>query len=103
MAHGRFDIAGFEQIASLSASTSLPFTGIAGDCLGVRVQAETQNVRMRTDGTAPTSSVGEILYSGDPPTEYFGDLSKVRFIEATASAKLNVTYIRGVRADQTGV
>jgi hypothetical protein len=99
MAHGMYEIAGFEQIASLSSSTALPFTSISGDCIGVRVQAETQNVRMRTDGSAPTSSVGEIVYSGDPPTQYFGDLSKLRFIEATASAKLNVTYLRGIRPD----
>jgi hypothetical protein len=99
MAHGIFDIADFEQLTSLSASTALPFTGITGDCVGVRLQAEAQNVRMRTDETAPTASVGEILYATDPPTEYFGDLSKLRFIEETASAKLNVTYLRAFRPE----
>ena len=102
MAHGLYDVADFEQLTSLSASTALPFTGITGDCIGVRLQAETQNVRMRTDETAPTSSVGEILYATDPPTEYFGDLSKLRFIEATASAKLNVTYYRAKRPEHVG-
>ena len=101
MAHGIYDIADFEQLTSLSASTALPFTGITGDCVGVRLQAEAQNVRMRTDETAPTASAGEILYAGDPPTEYFGDLSKLRFIEVTASAKLNVTYLRAFRPEYT--
>lgn len=88
---------GFEQITSLNTVKTLT---IPTGATGVFLQAETQNVRWRADGTAPTSSVGMILYAGDPPT-YFSStgsdalvsLGAMIFIEATASAKINVTYV----------
>lgn len=60
----------------------------------VLLQAETQNIRWRDDGTDPTASVGMLLVAGDSPTIWEGDYSVLRFIEATASAKLNVTFYR---------
>jgi hypothetical protein len=55
------------------------------------IVAETQAVRWRDDGTAPTASVGMPLAVGTS-LSYDGDLKAVRFIEQTASAKLNVSY-----------
>lgn len=52
---------------------------------------ETQNVRWRDDGVAPTASVGMPIVVG-ASLSYDGDLNKIRFIEETASAKLNVSY-----------
>lgn len=89
---------GFQQITDLSSSTALtlPTAPAPKGCL---VQAEAQNVRYRTDGTAPTAGIGLILYAGDPPTvlsEANGftaeGLALLRFIEAAPSAKLNVVY-----------
>lgn len=102
MAHGMYDVADFEQLTSLSSSTALPFTGITGDCIGVRLKARVQDVNMRTDGEAAVNGVGELLYATASPTEYYGDLSKLRFIEAAASAKLNVTYYRAKRPEHVG-
>lgn len=79
---------GYQQITSLSAATAL--TVPAGARLALIV-AETQAVRFRDDGTNPTASVG-IPLSVDVPFPYNGDLRKLRFIEQTASAKLNITY-----------
>lgn len=81
---------GFQQITSLSASTALTVPTGAKVAL---IQAETQSVRWRPDGstTAPTASVGMLLAAGET-LPYTGDLSKIRFIETTASAKLNVAY-----------
>ena len=81
---------GYQQITSLSASTALTVPASARLAL---IQAETANVRWRDDGTAPTASVGLVLAAG-AVLFYDGDLTAVRFIETSASAKLNVAYYR---------
>lgn len=53
------------------------------------LQAETQNVRIRDDGTDPTTGVGFLLYATAVPYKFEGDISALRVIEATASGKLN--------------
>lgn len=87
---------GYQQITSLSSATGLtvPSTDLNG--LACRptiaiITAESQAVRWRDDDVNPTASVGMPLASG-ATLQYDGDLSKIKFIEQTASAKLNVTY-----------
>lgn len=87
---GQRECLGFQQITSLSASTLL--TVPVGAILAL-IQAETQSVRWRDDGTAPTSSVGMII-EANSMLEYNGVLESLKFIEATASAKLNISYYR---------
>lgn len=87
---------GYQQITSLSSSTALtvPTTdlnGLACKPSIAIITPETQGVRWRDDDTAPTASVGMPLAAG-VTLQYDGDLTKIRFIEQTASAKLNVTY-----------
>ena len=85
---------GFEQITSLSASAALtmPAVGNAGQKPKMAIiHCESQAVRWRDDGTAPTASVGMRLTVGSE-LKYDGDLNKIRFIEEVASAKLNVSY-----------
>jgi hypothetical protein len=79
---------GYQQITSLSASAAL--TVPSGATLALIVP-ETQNVRWRDDGTAPTASVGMPIFVG-ASLSYDGDLNRIRFIEETASAKLNISY-----------
>ena len=79
---------GYQQITSLSAAATL--TVPAGATMALIV-AETQAVRWRDDGTAPTSSVGMPLATG-VSLSYDGDLKAIRFIQQTASATLNVSY-----------
>lgn len=79
---------GYQQITSLSAATTL--TVPAGATLALII-AETQAVRWRDDGTAPTSTVGMPLATGSA-LSYDGDLKAVQFIEQTASATLNISY-----------
>jgi hypothetical protein len=84
-------IKGFEQI-SLSGSTIFTLTVPAGASKAV-MQADTQNVRMRLDGTDPTASVGEVLVALASPRELFGsELTAAKFIATTGSPKLNVHY-----------
>ena len=80
---------GYAQLTSLAASTALTVPAGAQGCF---LQCESQNVRFRDDGTAPTASVGFLLKTTDIPFEYTGDPRKLRFIEVAASAKINVIF-----------
>jgi len=79
---------GYEQVTALSASTGL--TVPAGARLAV-IHVQTQAVRWRDDGGAPTSTVGMPL-AIDDIFLYVGDLAAIRFIEGTPTAVLNVSY-----------
>ncbi len=79
---------GYEQITSLNTVKNLTPPATATYAI---IQAETQAVRWRDDGTAPTSSVGMTIAAGGE-LRYDGTLTAIKFIEATASAKLNVSY-----------
>lgn len=79
---------GYQQITSLSSATAL--TVPAGAAYAI-VQAETQAVRWRADGTSPTASVGMTIPAGGE-LQLEAALSTIKFIEVTTSAKLNVHY-----------
>ena len=80
----------YQQITSLSSAAALTVPPGAASAV---VVAETQAVRWRGDGTDPTASVGMPLAAGAYIT--FGTRAEIlalKFIEQTASAKLNVYY-----------
>jgi len=96
-----YRVVGYQKITSLSASVGLtlptaPVNGTVPNPNAVLLQAETQTVRFRDDGTAPTAANGMILQTGQMPFYYDGDLKAIRFIETTASAALNVLYVEDV-------
>jgi hypothetical protein len=81
---------GFQSITSLSSSTAL--TVPTGATTAV-ITAETQGVRWRDDGTAPTATVGFPLAAGQSMTvRGSASIAAIRFIEQSASASLNVSY-----------
>jgi hypothetical protein len=88
---------GYQQISSLSSASGLtvpsidPSTGLTVKANFALITPEAQGVRWRDDGTAPTASVGMPLAAG-VTLQYDGDLSKIKFIEQTGSAKLNISY-----------
>jgi hypothetical protein len=87
---------GYQQIATVSSSVVLTVPTLAPEGLNARpvfalIIAEGAPVRWRDDGTAPTASVGMPLAIG-VPLQYDGVLTKIRFIEQSASAKLNISY-----------
>ncbi len=84
----KFSNLGYQQITNLSGATAL--TVPAGSQFALIIP-ETQNVRYRDDGTNPTASVGMPMSIGDI-LKYEGNLAALKFIEVTASAKLNVSY-----------
>ena len=79
---------GYQQITDLSSSAAL--TVPAGATLALIVP-ETQNVRWRDDGVAPTTTVGMPVLT-NTSMSYDGDLKAIRFIAATSGAILNVSY-----------
>lgn len=79
---------GYQQITSLSSATGLTVPKSATVAL---ISPETQSVRWRDDGTNPTASVGMVL-AADDYIFYTGYLETIKFIEVTASAKLNISY-----------
>lgn len=87
---------GYQQITSLSSAQGLTVptldqTGLNQKPTFALIMAETQGVRWRDDGVDPTASVGMPLAAG-VTLQYDGDLKKIKFIEQTASAKLNISY-----------
>lgn len=80
---------GHVQITSLSAAVGLG-TVPTGTKYAI-IQAETQAVRWRDDGTNPTTAIGERITTTNE-LYYDGDFSAIKFIEETASAKLNIAY-----------
>lgn len=87
---------GYQQISTLSSATGLTvpqtdLNGLACKPTLAIITAETQAVRWRDDDTAPTASVGMPLAAG-ATLQYDGDLTKIQFIEQTASAKINISY-----------
>ena len=87
---------GYQQITDLSSAAGLTVPTI--DKNGNKQQptfaliiAETKDVRWRDDGTNPSSTVGMPLTAG-VPLQYDGDLTRIKFIETAASAKLNISY-----------
>ena len=57
--------------------------------------AKAKNVRWRADGTDPTSAVGMLMKTTDPPLllEMF-PLAGLEFIEVAAGALLNIHYFK---------
>lgn len=79
---------GYQQITSLASAAALTVPTGATVAL---IQAESQSIRWRDDGTNPTTSVGMLLAAGES-VFFTGSLSAFRAIEVSASAKLNVSY-----------
>ena len=87
---------GYQQITSLSSATGLTVPSVDLNGLNCRptialITPESQGVRWRDDDVNPTSTVGMPLAAG-VTLQYDGDLTKIKFIEQSASAKLNVSY-----------
>lgn len=80
---------GYQQIVGLAAATALTIP--AGTSLAI-ITPETQAVRWRDDGTDPTASVGYPLAASAELQYSAAQLSRLKFIEQTATATLNICY-----------
>jgi hypothetical protein len=87
---------GYCQLTSLSTAVGLASCsgGIPTSSDIVQVCAETQAIRYRDDGTNPTATVGMPVASGTCFQYSGSSLSALKFIEQTASAKLNISFYK---------
>lgn len=84
---------GHEQLTSLSSAAGLTSTLYAKASYALIECDHTANkyVRWRDDGTNPTTTTGISLAPGEKLV-YDGNFANIKFIEESASAKLNVSY-----------
>lgn len=91
----RYAPLGYCQLTSLGSSTLVSScSGFPASATTAVIRTETQSVRWRDDGTAPTSSAGMLMLAADAPYVYTGAISKLRFIEVTSGAKLNILFYK---------
>lgn len=83
---------GYQQITSLASATGLTVPAGTSFCM---VIPETQAVRWRDDGTDPTATIGYPLAVGSELRYTAAQLGALKFIEQTASAKINICYYAG--------
>lgn len=81
---------GYQQITPLASSTSL---AVPTGATVAFITSESQAVRYRDDGVAPTASTGQPLSVG-AQLIYSGSLAAIRFIQQSATATLDVTYYK---------
>jgi hypothetical protein len=81
---------GYTQITNLTAAVGLG--AIPAGVEEVLLQPEAQNVRWRDDGTNPTASVGMRMIADTLYSFSIVQLAQLKFIEETASAKLNISF-----------
>ena len=89
MAANRYTPMGYAQDTSIDTASALPSIPDGATVAVIRVS--TQDVRIRDDGTDPTTSVGFPIAAGDTYT-YEGDLAAVKIIASTAGAAIAVLY-----------
>lgn len=87
---------GYCQLSNTTLASATPLSscsnGIPTGATMAMLQAATDNVEYRDDGTAPTASVGMAIISGAQPWLYSGTLSKIQFI--SSGGTLNVSFYR---------
>lgn len=79
---------GYQQITNLSSAAGL--TPPQGATMALIVPL-TQGIRWLDNGTNPTAAVG-MPVAANAYFNYDGDLNRIKFIEQTAGAELNISY-----------
>lgn len=82
---------GYQQLTSVPANSALTVPAGANFAM---ISCETQSVRWRDDGIAPTASVGMLMAAGGAPQMFWGNLSALLFIQTSATAVLNISYYK---------
>ena len=93
---GRVKPLGYCQLTTLNVSTQLTACtgGIPAGASTAAVIVETQAVRYRSDGVAPTATSGMPVAGGTVSVFTMTDLSVLRFIQQSASSTLNIEFFQ---------
>jgi hypothetical protein len=90
--NAELEMIGYQQITSLATAQTLTLPTNFSP-VEAMIVAETQDVRWRCDGTAPTASVGMPLPAGQALIlRGEAALTVFKVIEHAATAKLNISY-----------
>lgn len=87
---------GYQQISSLSSATLLTVPMNPNGTVAAKIAeicVETQAIRYRDDGTAPTSSVG-IPVSAGTCFQYSASLGALQIIQQSSGAVVDVAYYK---------
>lgn len=85
---------GYQQITVTTLQTlTIPAKCAPGPYLVV-IKVETQAVRYRDDGVAPTATVGQPIAVTDAPIPYEGTASALQFIAQTAGGVVDVLFYK---------
>lgn len=79
--------------ATTSSSASLTSGGIPPGATLALIAAETQGVRYRDDGAAPTALIGQPIAAGGSIT-YQGTFSNLQIIQQSVSATADITFYK---------
>lgn len=86
---------GYQQLTLTGTAQKLTLPTLpAGFLVGyvvIQCEGTTSSARWRDDGTAPTSSVGMILSTGQE-LDYSGDMTMIQFITSTGSPILDISF-----------
>lgn len=83
----------YESLTITSAAAVALTTATAQGAFTANITVEDNPIRVRWDGTAPTTSEGHLLQSGDSlKLDFTADIWKFRAIATGANAKIRVTY-----------
>jgi hypothetical protein len=86
---------GFGQLTLTSTAVLLSTVqgGIPNGARLAVLTVETNDLRWRDDGTAPTATVGMLIVHGNyPPFEYHSDLSKLQLIAVSGSPVVDISF-----------
>ncbi len=88
---GEHETVGYESLTV--SSTAVSPASIPATAIRAIITVEDDNVRFRTDGTAPTASVGHRLLVNDALVlESAADIAAFQVIRETTDAVLRITY-----------
>ncbi len=80
---------GYQQVSASAVAQNLP--NIPPNASVALIAVESQGIRYRDDGIAPTASVGMPI-SGGQDFQYMGDLINFQFIAQTGSPTVDILY-----------
>lgn len=86
---------GMQQLDATALSSAVGLTVPAGaNMVIISVAVASTSVAFTDNGVDPASTLGIQVANGNPPFEYWGNVSALKFIKVAGSPVLNVAYYK---------